>query len=67
MKNCLTCKYEPEWGEPTGSEYPRRHGRCKKEVALPKLPAVCRVLVETITIYSDNSGMPRKCATWEQK
>lgn len=66
-KNCLTCKYEPDWGRPVGREFPRQSGKCKKQVELPVLPAVHEVHVKHIIRYSDNSGLPAKCPAWEPK
>jgi len=67
MNNCLNCKYEPDWSEQTGREYPRRHGKCKWNKDIPALPAVYRISIESIERYSDDSGIPRWCKTWEPK
>ncbi len=66
-KNCLDCKYEPEWGKWTSGEYKRQHGRCKWNKPIPKLPAVVSVQISGITRYEDNSGVMLNCKTWEQK
>jgi len=64
---CLTCKYESEWGEPTGKEYPRMTGRCQKPMPDIVLP-ICDTLTRSpITRHTDDSGVPTKCAAWEPK
>ena len=66
MKPCLDCKYEPNWSEPSGTgEGARRGGECRYKVEMPKLPSVCRVTTSTLTRYSDDSGLPTSCPTWE--
>ena len=65
---CLTCKYEPDWSEPSGGEYSRRSGECKYKVKWPKRPSWVYAIKEMPLIrYSDNSGLPSACATWEPK
>lgn len=67
-KNCLTCKYEPEWSEWSGGEYSTCSGPCRWAGELPKLPSVMQVTGPTHVIrYSDDSGIHRHCATWEKK
>ena len=66
-KNCLTCKYEPEWGAKVGIEYPRMTGMCQWAGDLPKMPQTHTVKVEHITRYSDDSGIMHSCAVWEEK
>lgn len=34
---------------------------------MPPLPAVMRISTESIVRYSDDSGIPTKCKTWEAK
>lgn len=67
MKDCLSCLYEPEWGPPTGTEYPRRFGRCRWNKPIPKLPKVFILRNEGITRYSDDSGVAQNCQAWEPK
>jgi len=66
-KNCLTCRWEPDWVDWVGREFRRRGGRCRIEIALPVLPATWSVLKEPILMHVDNSGMPTQCKTWEPK
>jgi hypothetical protein len=66
-KNCLTCKYEPEWGEWTSGTYSRCSGECRWDGVIPSLPAAMYVSVSRVVRYSDDSGIERKCATWEGK
>lgn len=67
MKNCLNCKFEPEWSEPTKTEYPRRHGRCQWDGAIPVLPRTHQIVKQPIVVYGDNSGVVTHCKTWEAK
>ena len=68
MKTCLNCKYEPNWSAWTGGKYSRQHGECKWDVKqLPKLPAIMYVQGKSVVRYSDNSGIPTGCDTWEPK
>lgn len=66
-KNCLTCKYEPDWGDWTAGEYSRCFGACKWDEGMPKLPAVMTVQMSHVIRYSDDSGVHRRCDTWEKK
>lgn len=69
-KNCLTCKFEPEWKEWYGDgadRYPRQVGRCRYVVVLPKLPSVFQHSTLNIERYSDNSGIVTGCPTWSRK
>lgn len=67
-KNCLTCKYEPEWGDPTKGEYARVFGTCQWPRVLPTLPSVYRVHAEGITRFlKDDSGIETRCPTWTAK
>ena len=70
MKNCLDCKYEPEWGETKAlsSNYPRRYGRCKWAGEIPVLPAVYSLApARKVIRYSDDSGIETHCKAWEAK
>ena len=64
---CLSCKHEPEWSEPFGGEYPRQSGDCMYKVDWPKIPYVYRIHKEKLIRYSDDSGLPVSCDTWEPK
>jgi hypothetical protein len=64
MKSCLNCKYEPDWGEETRGEYPRRFGTCKWNEPVI-LPACYTSTYKSIERHSDDSGVCLKCATWK--
>jgi hypothetical protein len=66
-KNCLTCKYEPDWPAPKGKEYPRSCAPCKWDKELPPLPGVMVIRREFVTRYSDDSGVIEHCKAWEPK
>lgn len=77
MKNqdCLSCKYEPDWGASKGI-YQIRRGICKwfnffKFPEKPKIPSCCNFIYPpqkgVILRYDDNSGLPLNCPTWEAK
>lgn len=66
-KNCLTCKYEPDWGSWGGVVYKKRIGVCQCPVVIPPLPSVYTIHKKSITCYSDNSGIEISCKTWEKK
>jgi hypothetical protein len=66
-KNCLTCKYEPDWSAPIGIDYPRQTGFCKWDGVIPLIPAVYVMHREGISKYSDGSGVKTRCDTWEPK
>jgi hypothetical protein len=68
MAICLTCKYEPDWSEPSGgNKYSRRHGKCKYEMDWPPMPYVYLVQTRPLLRYSDDSGLPTACPTWTKK
>jgi len=67
MSKCLTCKHEPDWSKSTGGEYPRQHGKCKYVVQWPKMPYVYSLQAKTLVRYSDGSGLPTSCQTWEKR
>ena len=64
-KNCLTCKWEPVWSGWTSGEYSRCYGRCRFPVKAQLLPATHSLIIKPITRYTDDSGVPEKCRTWE--
>jgi hypothetical protein len=66
-KNCLTCKWEPEWSKWVGVEYKRCVGDCRCPVKSQLLPAVYTLSKQGVTRYSDDSGLPTFCHTWEAK
>ena len=67
MKNCLTCKYEPDWSDWIGVDYKRRIGACKYPILIPKLPSVYVITRRKVIRYSDNSGIETMCKVWEPK
>ena len=67
MQSCLTCKYEPDWSEPTGGEFSRQHGKCKYKMKWPAMPWVYYINIRSLVRYSDNSGLPTSCETWAEK
>lgn len=67
MKDCLNCKYEPEWSEWSSGEYSRCSGACKWDGDIPDLPEVYQVTVKHVIRYSDDSGIMRHCKTFEPK
>lgn len=68
-KNCLNCKYEPDWSKIIGKEYPRRTGRCKwpLENELPVFPHTCQISFSLVERYKDDSGICVTCKAWEPK
>jgi hypothetical protein len=67
MKDCLDCKYEPDWSDPIGREYQRRSGKCKWDKPLPSLPQCYLVEKQFIVRFDDDSGIMRNCAVWEAR
>ena len=67
MKNCLNCRWEPEWSKWTGGEYSRCGGRCQIKIDIPALPRTWHIQKDYIERYEDNSGIPSGCKTWEPK
>ncbi len=68
IKHCLTCKYEPKWGDWCGGEYPRQSGACRWDGYSPEyLPSTYRVTVSHVTRYKDDSGCMRGCPCWAEK
>ena len=66
IKTCLTCKYEPEWGEIIGAEYPRRSGLCRYPVKINKLPrSWYPARQNNIIRYDDDSGVYDDCECWK--
>ena len=66
-KNCLNCKYEPNWPDPIGRDYPRRIAPCLWDKPIPVMPRTMRVVCEPVSRYSDDSGVIDNCKTWEPK
>ena len=66
-KNCLTCKYEPDWLPLSSVEYPRRMGVCKWDKEMPALPKPFLFIRNSIHRYSDDSGVPENCKAWGAK
>jgi hypothetical protein len=70
MKNCLNCRYEPEWGAWVGGEFKRRVGDCKYDVAGKVqylIPGCHHLQMYPVTMHVDKSGLPIGCPTWEGK
>jgi len=68
VKNCLTCKFEPDWSEPRGSiSYPLRSGDCKYEFEWPPIPWIYLIQKRPLIRYEDDSGLPTSCNTWCKK
>ena len=71
MKNCLNCKYEPDWSEfEQRGEYAWCHvkfGICKWNKTLPQLPQCYSLSKNAITRNSDDSGIMLNCKAWEKK
>lgn len=69
MNNCLTCRYEPDWSEEFGKDYPRRTGSCKWDLhhIIPLLPKIYTIHKTVITKHADNSGVMTNCPTYKSK
>ncbi len=65
-KSCLTCKFEPDWKEPTTIEFSFvvQYGKCKWK---PQVPACVKIEKKVIRKFQDNSGIYKNCAVWEPK
>jgi len=67
-RNCLNCKWEPNWSEPIGIEYARQHGSCKYSMPDIKLPECSSPIYKnSVERYSDDSGICSNCKVWESK
>lgn len=64
-KTCLTCKYEPDWGDWNGSSFCFRSGLCKWESKGP-WPVSYSVVPRKVIQYKGVSGF-KKCDAWEAK
>jgi hypothetical protein len=70
MKNCLTCKYQPDWSAWIGCEFRRCVGECKYDVIGKTqflIPECHHLQLYSITMYDDQSGLPSNCPTWESE
>ncbi len=67
MRDCLTCKYEPYWPEPSGGSYPRSAAACRWDGVIPVLPKPWMIDRRVIVRHMDNSGIPHNCAAWVAK
>ena len=72
-KNCLTCKFQPEWGKQVGKDYPRRAGKCRHPLADAKkiarqVPGVVVLSVNSPILFTDGSidGVSFPCPTYEE-
>ena len=70
-RNCLNCKYEPEWSEWKKIEgfFSRCTGFCKFANKLSEiiLPACSHIHTDMIVRYDDDSGIKYNCPAWEPK
>jgi len=66
-RNCNNCKFEPDWSEWRGKEYPRCSGKCKYPMTIPILPSVYRIQHSIIEKYSNGSGTMEHCPTWTRR
>ncbi len=67
-KSCLTCKYEPDWGEWKGVEYVRCYGECKFRVKLISLPPWATLTANNYIVrHKDDSSIHFNCKAWEAK
>ena len=67
-KSCLTCKYEPDWGEFSDGELTMVYGSCKYLLPNIKLPScVSGLTKKSICKFKDNSGVYTRCPVWEKK
>ena len=64
MNNCLSCKYEPDWDDPS-----ENFGWCKWEKAIPIIYSSGWIRKEggLILKYDDNSTSEENCKAWEAK
>ena len=68
MYCCLECKYEPDWSEPSGHrDYSCRTGKCKFKMEWPPYPWVYLIQTRPLIRYSDDSGLPTSCKTFEKR
>ena len=67
QRNCLTCKWEPEWNDWVGVEFRRCYGKCRCPVNAQTLPATYSLVIKSVERFSDDSGLPSRCYTWEEK
>ena len=67
-RNCLNCKWEPEWRSCGAGKYQRRVGFCKFPFERPhNLPQYIFIKRYPIEVYEDGSGMRNDCVGWEAK
>lgn len=74
MKNCTTCKWEPEWEAFSGIHSEWKKGKCRhpfmaKGLVTKNIPGCLTVLRKDPILYSDGSidNMYRECPTWVAK
>ena len=64
MRDCLDCKYEPDWGAPVGKEHRRQSGNCRWD-GVVSMPQAWQITKYAIVRYlDDDSGTMTNCATW---
>jgi len=71
-RNCLTCKWEPDWPEyKSRYGYEVTNGECKFELPDLLLPACvtshCVIKKRHVERYSDDSGIHHNCRVWSPK
>lgn len=65
IKDCTTCKYEPDWEELPGSKKRKgQQGLCKFGPLPPVYP---KQIATPIYKFSDNVGLPGACRAWVSK
>ena len=67
-KNCLNCKWEPEWISCGAGSYKRRVGFCRFPFERPRNLPQCFVMTRPcVEVYEGGSGMIDDCVGWEAK
>ena len=67
-KNCLNCKYEPDWNKWVGAgDALRCSGMCKFKSVFPKLPPTTTINIKPIIRYVGDYGIYGRCPVWETK
>ena len=67
MRDCLTCKYEPEWGpERAWGDFTEKEGLCTWSADKP-IPSSYQHHNVTIICFNDEAGIYTDCPAWEPK
>ena len=66
---CLTCKYEPDWGQIVGTgDYERQIGKCKWKIpATYKFSSAFSIENNVVLRWVKDEGIYTSCQTWEAK